>query len=173
MSKLSRPPLPRPKQVTWCSLHCTPWTRHKPSNVSSTFFPAYLHQQIRMELSLGLQGIICQRLLPRKDNQGRIPSIEVMVNTPYIRKLLHDGKTLSLLPQIEDGGHWQMQSFNQSLFDLIEQKLITYDTAMKLRLKPRRTQTNGRRHPHRHQKTIPLIIDHNACAFSATVEIVT
>ena len=94
------------------------------------FFPAYLHQQIRMELSLSVQGIICQRLLPRRDNQGRIPAIEILVNTPYIRKLLHDGKTLELLPQIEDGTHWGMQSFNQSLFEHIQKKHITYETAL-------------------------------------------
>jgi twitching motility protein PilT len=94
------------------------------------FFPAYLHMQIRMELALGLQGVICQRLLPMSTGQGRIPAVEIMINTPYIRKLLHEGKTLELLPQIQEGRHWGMQSFNQALFELVKTRRILLDDAM-------------------------------------------
>ncbi len=94
------------------------------------FFPAYLHAQIRMELALGLQGVISQRLLPLSAGQGRIPAIEILINTPFIRKLIHEGKTLELLPQIEDGRHWGMQSFNQSLYELVRSRKITYEDAM-------------------------------------------
>jgi len=94
------------------------------------FYPAYLHSQIRMELALGLQGILSQRLLPRKTGQGRVPSVEVLINTPFIRKLLHEGKTMEILPAIEEGRHWGMQSFNQSLHDLILKDLISYEEAM-------------------------------------------
>lgn len=94
------------------------------------FFPAYLHAQIRMELALGLQGVISQRLLPMASGHGRIPAVEILVNTPYIRKLINEGKTLELLPQIEEGRHWGMQSFNQALFDLIKARRITYEDAM-------------------------------------------
>lgn len=100
------------------------------------FFPAYLHDQIRMELALGLQGIICQRLLPRKRSGGRIPSVEVMVSTPLIKKLINEGRTLELLPAIEDGKHWGMQSFNQSLYKLIMADLVNYDDAMSCATSP-------------------------------------
>ncbi len=94
------------------------------------FFPAYLHDQIRMEMALGLQGVISQRLLPRKTGNGRVPSCEILVSTPTIKKLLNEGKTLELLPTIEEGGHWGMQSFNQALYKLIAEGQITEETAM-------------------------------------------
>jgi Tfp pilus assembly ATPase PilU len=62
--------------------------------------------------------------------QGRIPAVEVMLNTPYIRKLIHEGKTLELLPQIEEGRHWGMQSFNQALYDLVKNSRVTFEDAM-------------------------------------------
>src|SRR5690606_36269494 len=79
------------------------------------FFPAYLHSQIRMELALGLQGVISQRLLPRKRSQGRVPAVEILVGSPMVKKMLNEGKTLELLPTIEASAGWGMQSFNQSL----------------------------------------------------------
>lgn len=94
------------------------------------FFPAYLHSQIRMELALGLQGVISQRLIPRRRGNGRVPACELLVATPLIRKLLNEGKTMELLPNIEDGVHWGMQSFNQALHKLIQEKLIEYETAL-------------------------------------------
>ncbi len=94
------------------------------------FFPAYLHDQIRMELALGLQGIVSQRLLPLKRGQGRIPAVEILINTPLLRKLIHEGRTIELLPAVEEGKHWGMQSFNQSLFDLIKTGFINYDDAL-------------------------------------------
>ncbi|CAN5162555.1 type IV pilus twitching motility protein PilT [soil metagenome] len=94
------------------------------------FFPAYLHAQIRMEMALGLQGVISQRLLPKKKGNGRIPACEILVATPLIKKLLNEGKTMELLPNIQEGAHWGMQTFNQALHRLIMSDLITYETAM-------------------------------------------
>ncbi|MEQ8822422.1 MAG: type IV pilus twitching motility protein PilT [Sumerlaeia bacterium] len=94
------------------------------------FFPAYLHNQIRMELSLGLKGVISQRLLPLKKGTGRIPAVEILISTPLVKKLLNEGKTLELFPVIEEGGHWGMQSFNQSLYQLIREEYVDYETAL-------------------------------------------
>ncbi len=94
------------------------------------YFPAYLHPQIRMELSLSLQGVICQRLLPLSAGRGRVPAVEVMVATPIIRKLLHDGKTLELPQYIESGSHVGMQTFNQSLLQLYKSKKIRLEDAL-------------------------------------------
>jgi twitching motility protein PilT len=94
------------------------------------FYPAYLHAQIRMELALGLQGVISQRLIPRKGGAGRAPAVEILINTPLVKKHLNEGKTMELLPAIEEGKHWGMQSFNQSLFGMINEGLITYETAI-------------------------------------------
>lgn len=100
------------------------------------FFPAYLHDQIRMELALGLQGVICQRLLPKKKGNGRIPAVEVMVSSPLIKKLLNEGRTIELLPTIEEGKHWGMQSFNQSLYKLITADLVSYEDALNYATSP-------------------------------------
>ena len=100
------------------------------------YFPAYLHNQIRMELSLCLNGIICQRLLPRKAGSGRVPSLEIMINTPTIKKLLFEGRTTDLAQQIIDGDYYGMQSFNQSLIGLIRDELVTYETALEYATSP-------------------------------------
>jgi twitching motility protein PilT len=94
------------------------------------YFPAYLHPQIRMELAFCLQGVICQRLLPLASGRGRIPAVEVMVSTPTIRKLLHEGKTLELPTHIEAGAHVGMQTFNQSLLQLYRMKKIRLEDAL-------------------------------------------
>ncbi len=94
------------------------------------YFPAYLHPQIRMELSLALQGVISQRLLPSATGRGRIPAVEIMVSTPIIKKLLHEGKTLELSEHIEAGAHVGMQTFNQSLLALYRAKKIKMDDAL-------------------------------------------
>ncbi len=94
------------------------------------FFPAYLHSQIRMEMALGLQGVVSMRLLPKKNDSGRVPACEVLVATPLIKKLLNEGKTLELLPAIQEGGHWGMQSFNQALHKLITTNQVTLETAL-------------------------------------------
>ena len=94
------------------------------------YFPAYLHNQIRMEMSLCLNGIICQRLLPRRDGKGRVPSIEIMVNTPTIKKLLFEGRTMEIVEHIAEGEYYGMQTFNQSLLHLIHESLISYEIAL-------------------------------------------
>lgn len=94
------------------------------------YFPAYLHAQIRMELGLCLQGIISMRLLPHSSGKGRIPAVEIMVGTPLIRKLLHEGKTLELPQYIEQGAHVGMMTFNQSLFNLCQNKKVRKEDAL-------------------------------------------
>jgi len=94
------------------------------------YFPAYLHPQIRMELSLSLNGVLCMRLLPHSSGRGRIPALEIMIGTPTVKKLLHEGKTLELPQYIESGRQVGMQTFNQALFDLYSRKLIKLEDAM-------------------------------------------
>ena len=100
------------------------------------YFPAYLHPQIRMELSLCLEGVISQRLLPLSSGKGRIPAVETMIATPMIRKLLHEGKTLELSQHIEQGAHVGMQTFNQSLLGLYKSKRISMEEALQFATSP-------------------------------------
>ncbi|MFW6286993.1 MAG: type IV pilus twitching motility protein PilT [Candidatus Sumerlaeota bacterium] len=94
------------------------------------YFPGYLQHQIRMELSLTLQGVISQRLLPLASQRGRVPATEVMIATGIIKKLLYEGKTMELRDYIIDGAHVGMMTFDQSLLNLYRQGLITLDEAI-------------------------------------------
>ncbi len=100
------------------------------------YFPSYLHNQIRLELSLSLRGVISQRLLPRKDRKGRIPAVEIMINTPTIKKYLLEGRTVELPQLIEKGKNYGMQTFNQSLYNLIANKKVSVEDAMQYASNP-------------------------------------
>jgi twitching motility protein PilT len=94
------------------------------------YFPAYLHNQIRLELALTLQGIVSQRLLPKAIGTGRVPATEILLSTPVIKKLLHEGRTLELSGFIAEGREDGMMTFNQCLVDLWKAGLIKYDQAI-------------------------------------------
>ncbi len=93
-------------------------------------FPAHLHAQVRAELSVTLQGVISQRLLPLAVGRGRVPAVEVMLATPTVRALILEGKTLEIPQHIHKGAHVGMQSFNQSIVDLCARRLISGDEAL-------------------------------------------
>ncbi len=100
------------------------------------FFPTYLQQQVRMDLSICLAGIISMRLLPRSSGTGRVPAVEVLFNTPTIRKLIFEGKILEIQQYLETGQHVGMQTFNQSLYYLYQRNLITYEDALQYASSP-------------------------------------
>lgn len=100
------------------------------------YFPSYLHNQIRLELSLSLRGVISQRLLPRRDKKGRIPAVEVMINTPTVKKYLLEGRTVEIPQLIEKGKNYGMQTFNQALYQLIADKQVTVEDAMQYASNP-------------------------------------
>ncbi len=95
------------------------------------FFPADRRDQLAMDLSLNLYGMVSQRLLPVKDKEGRVPAVEIMVNSPLIADLIKDHKIDEIRSAMEKSVEWGMQTFDQSLFDLHERDLITYDEAIK------------------------------------------
>lgn len=94
------------------------------------FFPPYQHELIRMQLSIVVQGVISQRLLPRAGESGRVPALEIMMATPTIRQMIEEGRTLELGPTIRDSGHYGCMTFNQSLYSLFERGLITREDAL-------------------------------------------
>ncbi len=94
------------------------------------FFPAFQHPQIRMQLSFVLKGIVAQRLIVRKDGEGRVPACEVLISTPTARKQIMDGKTEDLRNTIEAGKIVGMQTFNQSILKLYQGGKISYEEAM-------------------------------------------
>ena len=95
------------------------------------FFPSDRRDQLAMDLSLNLYGLVSQRLLPNKGKEGRVPAVEVLINSPMIADLIKEHRIDEIRTAIEKSKEWGMQTFDQSLFDLYERDLITYEDAMK------------------------------------------
>ena len=94
-------------------------------------FPAHQQGQIRTQLSLVLEGIVCQALLPRADGTGRVISLEVLIPTPAIRNLIRDDKVHQIYSTMQTGQEkFGMQTMNQSLATLYQKRLITLESAM-------------------------------------------
>ena len=94
-------------------------------------FPAHQQGQIRTQISLVLEGIVCQALLPRADGRGRVVALEIMVPTPAIRNLIRDDKVHQIYSTMQAGQEkLGMQTMNQSLATLYQTGFITIDTAM-------------------------------------------
>src|ERR687895_1419684 len=93
-------------------------------------FPSHQQSQIRTQLSLVLEGIVCQALCP-KIGGGRVVSLEIMIPTPAIRNLIREDKIHQIYSSMQTGQEkYGMQTANQSLATLYQQKKITLETAM-------------------------------------------
>src|SRR5215212_10221731 len=94
-------------------------------------FPAHQQGQIRTQLSLVLEGIVCQALLPRADGKGRVVSLEILVPNAAIRNLIRDDKVHQIYGAMQTGQEkLGMQTANQSLASLYMKKLISLDVAL-------------------------------------------
>jgi len=94
-------------------------------------FPAQEQEQIRVQLSNNLVGIVSQQLLPRAGQPGRVAAIEVMVATSAIRNLIRENKAHQITSTIQTSRESGMQTMDQALRDLYKQSLITYEVAMR------------------------------------------
>ncbi len=92
-------------------------------------FPPHQQEQVRIQLSLSLVGVISQSLLPRRDGRGRVAAVEVMKMTPAVRNLVREGKTFQIPSVIQSGSRDGMQSLNQALRRLVDDGLVTYEEA--------------------------------------------
>ncbi|MBN8443401.1 MAG: PilT/PilU family type 4a pilus ATPase [Thauera sp.] len=95
------------------------------------FFPEDRRQQLLMDLSLNLRALVSQRLLPMKERKGRVPAIEVMLNSPLIADLIFKGEVPGIKEIMKRSRELGMQTFDQALFDLYEAELITYEDALR------------------------------------------
>jgi len=94
-------------------------------------FPAHQQPQIRAQLSLVLEGILCQALLPRADGRGRAMIMEILIPTAAIRNLVREDKIHQIYSAMQTGtGQTGMQTFNQGLANAYFSKLITLDLAL-------------------------------------------
>ncbi len=96
-------------------------------------FPPHQHRQIRLQLGAVIQSVISLRLMPRADGLGRVPAVEVLVRTDYIRECVENKeKTKYIHDAIKQGtSQYGMQTFDQSLYQLYKSGLITLEEAMK------------------------------------------
>jgi twitching motility protein PilT len=94
-------------------------------------FPAYQQPQVRAQLSLVLEGIICQNLIPRASGKGRVVALEILIPTPAIRNLIREDKIHQIYSSMQSGqGKHGMQTLNQSLSELVLKGEITQDVAI-------------------------------------------
>jgi len=95
-------------------------------------FPPPEQKQIRTQLAATVRAVVSQRLVRRADSEGRVPAVEVMIATAYVREcILLPEKTRMIREAIAAGtSQYGMQTFDQSLWDLCQQNLITYETAL-------------------------------------------
>jgi twitching motility protein PilT len=98
-----------------------------------SMFPTHQQQQARLSLGSVLRGVISQRLLPRADGKGMVPALEIMVNTERVREMIEEPtRTREIKNAIAEGMHpYGMISFDQSLAQLVKQRLVTYEEAVK------------------------------------------
>jgi Tfp pilus assembly pilus retraction ATPase PilT len=106
------------------------------------FFPVSQHQQIKMQLALNLRAVISQRLMVRASGDGLIPAVEILINNPSVTKLIREDKLNKLYNAMQGGAEDGMQTFNQSLVKLVNEKLVTEEEALSKSTHPEALKMN-------------------------------
>ena len=118
------------------------------------FFPEERRTQLLTDLSLNLQAFISQRLVPREGGRGRVAAVEVLLNSPLVAELVHEGRIHEIKEQMKKSTAMGMQTFDQALYDLYERGDISFQDALKnadsahdlrldIQLRSRRAQNAG------------------------------
>ena len=95
------------------------------------FFPEERRQQLLMDLSLNLKGVISQRLIPLREGKGRAAAVEIMLNSPLISDLIFKGEVHEIKEIMKKSRELGMQTFDQAIFDLYEGGRISYEDALR------------------------------------------
>ncbi|MBA4061428.1 MAG: type IV pili twitching motility protein PilT [Verminephrobacter sp.] len=95
------------------------------------FFPEERRAQLLMDLSLNLRAMVSQRLVAKQDGKGRAAAVEIMINTPLISDLIFKGEVSEIKEIMKKSRNLGMQTFDQSLFDLYEANVISYEDALR------------------------------------------
>lgn len=107
-------------------------------------FPPHQQQQVRVQLSVTLKGVVSQTLLPRSDGAGRVAAREIMVVTPAISNLIREGKTHQIYSAIETGGKFGMVSLDRALVQLVQEGTVSQEDAITKAHNPEYVRTGGR-----------------------------
>jgi twitching motility protein PilU len=95
------------------------------------FFPEEKRNQLLMDMSLNVQALISQRLIPRDGQEGRVAAMEIMLKSPLISDLIFKGEVLQIKEVMAKSNRLGMKTFDQALYDLYEEGKIGYDDAMR------------------------------------------
>jgi twitching motility protein PilU len=95
------------------------------------FFPEERHKQLFLDMSLNLKAVVAQRLIPKKDGNGRTVAVEVLLNTPLIGDLIEKGKVSEIKDVMKRSRELGMQTFDQAVYDLYKAGEISYEEALK------------------------------------------
>jgi twitching motility protein PilU len=96
-----------------------------------SFFPRDRRDQVLLDLAMHLRAIVSQRLLPRLDGKGRIPAVEVLLNSPLIADLIKEGRIFEIKDIMAKSRDLGMQTFDQSLFDLYKAGVVSAEDALR------------------------------------------
>ncbi len=95
------------------------------------FFPPERHNQLFMDLSLNLKGVVAQQLVPTPDGKGRVPAVEILIGTPLVQDKIRAGEVHELKEIMKRSREQGMRTFDQHLYELYKEGLITYDDAIR------------------------------------------
>jgi twitching motility protein PilU len=115
--------------LVMCTLHAN--STNQALDRVINFFPEEKRQQLLMDLSLNLRALISQRLVPFKDRKGRVPAVEILLNSPLISDLIFKGEIPEIREVMKRSREQGMQTFDQALFDLHESEQISYEDALR------------------------------------------
>ncbi len=107
------------------------------NRIISVFAPHH-QRQVRLQLSSILKAVVSMRLIPRKEGGGRVPAVEVMINTPYVAECIHDrDKTVLIRDAIASGvSQYGMQTFDQSIYQLYKDGYVSYEQGLRYSSSP-------------------------------------
>jgi len=136
------------------------------------FFPEERRQQLLMDLSLNTKAFIAQRLIPRESGIGRIAAMEIMLNTPLVQDLIFKGEVGQIKEIMAKSTRLGMQTFDQALFVLYEESLISYEEAMRnadskneLRLRIKLESKRENVSEEKHSQTLRILEEDPASTF--------
>ena len=112
-----------------CTLHAN--NANQALDRIQSFFPAAMHNQVWMDLSLNLKSMVAQQLLPRKDGKGRTPVVEVLLNSPLVSEYIRKGEVHLIKELMAKSTELGMQTLDQSLVKAYKQDLISKEDAIR------------------------------------------
>ena len=115
--------------LVMCTLHAN--STNQALDRIINFFPEDRRQQLLMDLSLNLRAMISQRLIALRDRKGRVPAVEVMLNSPLVSELIFKGEVQEIREVMKRSREQGMVTFDQALYDLHERELISYEDALR------------------------------------------